>query len=514
MSATAVLEYLRQLENGCATRTPGSMLEGLASSLEATEIGLGAADGSVAEVIYSTRPNVGAPTWRNNPDLLQRVRSAWSADLHSDDHQSWIVSMVGEPGAQARLAWACRAGKDAWTDADRTLWMVAAQAVARWLHRRNGDAAIVAQRLEQAAHVTGRLTHDFGNYLTGIMGFTELSLSQTALDSTLHRYLQEVLDSAKQGAAWIHRLHGFCRRGDATCWPTQLATVLAQEEARLRALGMLGIRWQTTLPRDLPLVGIETGALQAALSEIIANARDATKDQGTILITARERDIAIDGSADLLGGIRPGRHVELAITDDGPGMPADLRARLFREIFFSTKPRHRGLGLLVVYGIMQRYRGGVAIEPGPDGKGTCVKLCLPVATTTGPALSTQAPHVLLMHPDAMISGSMRELLEARGCRVSVASTPQAALTACRAKGSDIVLVITDLLMPQLAGLDLARKVLEHHPSMSFIFLLAQSSFHGLREEDLFKRFELLRWPMEPATLMRAIQTALARANRS
>jgi len=374
------------------------------------------------------------------------------------------------------------------------------------------DTAAQQRHLEQAAVITSRLSHDFGNYLTGIMGFTELSLSQAPLDSTLHRYLEEVLDSARQGADWIRRLHGFCRRSAVAAWPTQLASVLAQEETRLRATGLFGMRWEAKLPKDLPLVAVDAGALQTTLAEITANAREATKDQGTITFAARALELTAADCQQLLGPVCPEPCVELSITDDGPGISRENRARLFGEIFFSTKTRHRGLGLLVVYGMLQRCRGGMRIDPGPGGKGTCVRLYLPIAAIDCPAIAAnpETPHLLLVHTDPLLTGSMREILEARGCRVSVASNPQAALAACRAKGASITLVVTDLMLPQLAGLDMARRILDHDPKTSFIFLLAQSSFHGLREEDLLKRFELLRWPLEPSALMRAIQAALAR----
>lgn len=375
------------------------------------------------------------------------------------------------------------------------------------------DTAAQQRRLEQAAVITSRLSHDFGNYLTGIMGFTELSLSQAPLDSTLHRYLSEVLESARQGADWIRRLHGFCRRSEAPAWPTQLASVLALEESRLRATGLFGMHWEVKLPKDLPLLAIDAGALQMALLEITANAREATKDEGTITFAARALDLTTPDSHLLLGGASPGPCVELSITDDGPGIAAELRARLFGEIFFSTKTRHRGLGLLVVYGILQRCRGGMRIDPGPAGKGASVRLYLPIATFDGPVLATgpETAHLLLVHTDPLVTSSMREILESRGCRISVAGNPQAALAACRAKGASITLVVTDLMLPHLAGLDLARRILEHDPKTSFIFLLAQSSFHGLREEEMLKRFDLLRWPLEPSALMQAIQAALARA---
>src|SRR5260370_31696880 len=105
------------------------------------------------------------------------------------------------------------------------------------------DAILV--RLEHSAVITGRLSHEFGNYLTGIMGFTELSLAQVPADGLLHRYLQEVLQAAKEGAEWIRRLHLFCQRNPTKPWPTPLWCILAAEEARLRSAGEEGARSAT-----------------------------------------------------------------------------------------------------------------------------------------------------------------------------------------------------------------------------------------------------------------------------
>ena len=290
--------------------------------------------------------------------------------------------------------------------------------------------------------------------------------------------------------------------------------MLVQEEARQRANGQFGMRWEMTLPENLPLVAIDAAALQAAIAEITANSREASKDRGVITLAARNLELTAEDCRSVLGAVCPGPCVEVSIIDDGPGIAADDRARLFSEIFFSTKTRHRGLGLLVVYGILQRCRGGLRIEPGPGGQGTCVRIYVPSAAIAGPDLAgnPEPPHVLLVHADPLLTSSMGQILESHGCRVSVANNPQTALTACRAKGASVSLVVTDMILPHLAGLDLARRILEHDPKTSFIFLLGQSSFHGSRDEDLLKRFDVVRWPTEPAALLATIQAALARGN--
>lgn len=509
----SVLEYFRQLSEASEPRAPADVLREVASLFTATQLGLGCLIGDGANLTFSAEPNASpSPSWRTDAELVQRIRGCWTAQAHADAGGAWLISLVAEPGGEGRLAWAYRPGKRGWTDAEKVLWMFAAQALVRWLHQSGADTAAHQRRLEQAAVVTSRLSHDFGNYLTGIMGFTELSLSQAALDSTLHRYLGEVLESAKHGAEWIHRLQAFCRRSVTPAWPSELASVLAQEETRLRATGLFGMRWEVKLPETLPLLAMDAGALQAALAEITTNAREATRDRGTITFAARAVELTAADCQSLLGGARPGPYVELSISDDGPGIASDHRAGLCGEIFFSTKTRHRGLGLLVVYGLLHRCRGGLRIGPGPENNGTCVQLYVPSAAIAGPALviDVEPPHVLLVHADPLLTSSMGQFLEARGCRVSVASNPQTALAACRARGASIALVVTDLMLPNLAGLELARRILEHDPKISFVFLLAQSSFHGLRQEELLRRFDLVRWPVEPSALMGIIQAALTR----
>jgi len=96
----------------------------------------------------------------------------------------------------------------------------------------------------------------------------------------LNRYLQEVLQAARDGAEWIHRLHLFCRRSAARAWPTLLASVLAEEETRLRSAGLQSVRWTADLPADLPLVDIDAGAMQTVVAELVKNAREAGKDEG------------------------------------------------------------------------------------------------------------------------------------------------------------------------------------------------------------------------------------------
>ena len=269
------------------------------------------------------------------------------------------------------------------------------------------------ERLEQSAMVTSRLCHDFGNYLTGIMGFTELGLTQAEPDSIQHRFLSEVLTSAKQGAEWIRRLHHFCRRGAPQVWPSLFSSVVTQAEAAVDS----GMSWVVDVPADLPLLAIDASSLQTILGELAANAREVMPVNGKLSISARVVQLAETDCHGILGSTRPGPHVEIIVADDGPGFAPEVRSRLFREIFFSTKPRHRGLGLLVVYGTLQRFRGGLTVDLPGQTPGACLRLFVPVAEIAGPALTANAekPNLLLIYANAPLFESMRTILEARCC---------------------------------------------------------------------------------------------------
>jgi nitrogen-specific signal transduction histidine kinase/CheY-like chemotaxis protein len=364
-------------------------------------------------------------------------------------------------------------------------------------------------RLEQTAFVTGKLSHDFGNYLTGIMGFTELGMLQLPPDSAANRYLGEVLQAAREAADWLRRLHLFCSRNSATYWPTHLPSVFAEEENRLRAAGLLQLRVEANIPVDSPLVALDLNSVHSIIGELAANAQEARKDGASLHVAARVVDLSETDCRTLLGAALPGTFVELDITDDGPGMPPEHYDKLFREIFFAAKPKHRGLGLLVVYGILRRCGGGMRLDAPSPGRGASVRLFLPVATVQ-PATHTGAANVLLALPDRHLAESMRTILQASGYRVFTAASPAEAASVGSVRGQTFALVVLDAQSPIMPGLDLARRILERDADARFVFLLTHPSLHGLGEEELLKDHLVYYWPMEPQAFVKAIEAAVAR----
>lgn len=502
MNATdviAVTQYVRRLEESDERNTFTTAAHGMAALFGAESIGLTGPDGAVVD-----GENPKHYPWLKDSDLRSRVRASKSALTHRDNSGEWLLGQLGDT-----LAWAHRTGRRGWGDAECWAWMLAGEALVRW--QQNCDGARVQRRLEQAGAITGRLSHDFGNFLTGIMGFSELALTHAPADSVLQRYLQEVLVAARQGAEWLRRLHLFCRRGASSTFPTLLSSVVAQEQSRLQAAGLSNLRLAAEVPSDLPLLDIDADALQAALLELVNNAREACKERGTITLAARRVERAESTGGPLLGAAPAGPCVEITVSDDGPGIADEDRQRLFRELFFSTKPRQRGLGLLIVYGIMQRCRGALRVSRGAAG-GTSVQLYVPTVSVERLGLAGAAsPRIILVLANPHLADSMQCVLESAGCQTAVAASAPAAIAHCADADQPFALGVVDVLLPQMTGCDLARRLVDLDKVASFLFVHTQSSFHGLTGEEMLERFPLLRWPLNAQAFLAAVRTALTTA---
>lgn len=241
------------------------------------------------------------------------------------------------------------------------------------------DRRIRRQRMEEAACIVRRLAHDFGNILTGILGFSELALTQqTGPDSPVHLYLTEIHRGAQSGAQYTDQLRLFARRQTIAKRSCRLADVLGEwkgENGRL----------QLHLPADLPAVAVELEALRQVLTIVLDNAREASAVPGVIEISARTVQLEPWEAGELIGDVRPGTHVEIRIADNGSGLTPEAQRLLFTEPFFSTKSRKRGFGLAMAYGILSGHRGGLELLRRPEG-GTIARLIVPVAAVAAPSL--------------------------------------------------------------------------------------------------------------------------------
>ncbi len=247
--------------------------------------------------------------------------------------------------------------------------------------RRQQERAARQELLEQAALLSRRLAHDFGNVLTPIIGFCELALAQGNVSaSVLLRYLAEINRSAQGGSQLTQQLQAFSRRQPAANPLGSLTTVLDEEETRLRTLENGTVRCQVQVVPDLPPVALDQEALRQIVAALLDNAREAIGPNGSITVAAQAVVLSEADCHDYYGTLHPGPHVLLCVQDTGPGLSEEAQRRLFVEPFYTSKARRRGFGLSVAYGLLSAHHGGLDVSNAPAG-GAIASVLLPVAVS-------------------------------------------------------------------------------------------------------------------------------------
>ncbi len=293
-------------------------------------------------------------------------------------------------GRAAGVVWAERAGADVWTEADRQYLLLSVALMERspLLSGKVGpviDAERLQQRLADAAVIAGRMAHDFDNVLTGIIGFADLTLPLLPAGAQPTKFVQQIADVGKRGITFTQQLHQLNRAGQTKPQPGVIAVAVGKEEARLRPQHPAGFQLTTDVPAALPPVAMEASPLGMVLGHLLQNAIESGGQPPRAAVSARVVELTAADVKNYLGAVRPGPHVEVRIQDGGGGIKPEVRARLFAEPFYTTKMRHRGLGLAVVYRTLVAHLGGIRLDPpAVTDVGTSVRIVLPPAAVRPP----------------------------------------------------------------------------------------------------------------------------------
>lgn len=501
----------------------GALLADLGRAFAAPGAGLAELPGGTM-VARSAPGNDTAPAlpWRECPGLIQEVALAPSAlgVRHAGGH--WLLTAIDGEGRANWLLWLEAPAAREWPRGEAAALALTGQALARHLRRPEGAPHWASQllrrrrqyRFDEAATVARRIAHDYGNVLTGILGFSELSLAQVHPGSPLASYLNEIHRSAQAGERLTSTLRLFTRRHWPRNLPARLAAVAADEAQRLRGR-FPGARLDVALPPDLPPVAIDAEPLRHVLAQLLDNAAEAVASGGSIRLSARPVPLTADHCLDLLGAAEPGPHVEVAVEDTGCGLSADARQRLLAEPFFTTKARQRGYGLGLVYGILASHRGGLVVEPAAGG-GTVARAYLPVAAPVAPAAAPKAApvapgeRVLVVDDDPMILQLVRTTLQRAGYRVETATSAADAVRSYTQAAEPFRLVLSDVVMPRVSGFDLARQLQTHDAGVNVLFMSGQVVPDPAGPPPAGGTFDLLTKPFRPDGLLRAVRSALER----
>jgi signal transduction histidine kinase/ActR/RegA family two-component response regulator len=462
--------------------------------------------------------------WEEIPGLLRRDLTRAEKLPSTKPQHSLLAASCSWQGLNW-LLWLEYHGERHWEEADLGVMALAAPAFARIATDVLGDnpwprrleSRRHQQDLEKVALSMGRLVHDFNNVLTGVLGFTELSLGQVPSNSPTYQYLNGAYQAAQQGTQLLQQFSLFTKRNRGRSQSSALAPILRGEEMRLRPGLAPAVKLHIELPSGLPSLAVDPESLRLILVRLLDNAREAVEESGTITISAKTKELTPIECLDFFGKAEPGPCVEVTVADSGPGFTKEANARLFREPFFSSKPRHRGLGLMGVYGVLSACGGGLCI--GETGEtGAVVRVYLPVAAALPDRASAQrtagnccrGERLLVVDDDPLTLQLICTTLERAGYRVQPASDGAEALASFGKAPEPFHLVLSDVFMPQMTGFDLAQRLLAQNPRLNVLFTSGHIPADCLAAEPAIRNFDLLRKPFRPDGLLRAVRSALDR----
>jgi two-component system, cell cycle sensor histidine kinase and response regulator CckA len=336
-----------------------------------------------------------------------------------------------------------------------------------------------AQRMESVGRLAGGVAHDFSNILGIIKGNVQLMQLDLDRASPLHAELELVNQAADRAAGLVRQLLAFSRKQILQPELIELNELVAETEKMLRRVIGSDIDLRTILDPDLGRINADPGQIQQVLLNLAVNSRDAMPEGGNLVIETKNVRIG-EGHEELYPHLAFGTPaVLLSVSDTGHGMDAETQKHIF-EPFFSTKEQGKGtgLGLSTVYGIVKQSRGYIWVYSEP-GHGTTFKIYLPRVgvgaepTATPPARLMPAPgegKILMVEDDPQLRAVMRRLLERGGYTVMEAADGFDALRLCSEEGPNLRLLVSDMVMPQMSGTELARRVHATLPGLPVLFV--------------------------------------------
>jgi two-component system, cell cycle sensor histidine kinase and response regulator CckA len=353
-----------------------------------------------------------------------------------------------------------------------------------------------AQKMDSVGRLAGGVAHDFNNMLGVILGHVDMALEQAAPAHPLHDSLVEIRKAARRSADLTRQLLAFARKQTVTPKVLDLNETVAGMITMLQRLIGEHIRLDWQPAAGLWSVNVDPSQVDQVLTNLCVNARDSIASVGTIAIETGNSTVDAGFCTDH-PGCAPGDYVRLCVRDDGCGMNMDTLAHIY-EPFFTTKGigKGTGLGLATVYGIVKQANGFISAESA-TGKGTAFTIFLPrcrgkaaeAAGSSGSAPGARGQATILMVEDEpAILEMARAMLGTQGYTVLAAGTPREAIRLAREHAGEIRLLVTDVVMPEMNGRDLAEALAGFLPRLKHLFMSGYTAdviaHHGVLDKGM------------------------------
>ena len=377
-----------------------------------------------------------------------------------------------------------------------------------------------AQKMEAVGRLAGGMAHDFNNLLTVIRGYSELLLGRMAPTDDKRKDVEEVKKAADRASGLTRQLLAFSRRQFVAAKVLDLNALVANMDGMLRRLiGEDIIELNTELDSTAGAIKADPGQVEQVIMNLVVNARDAMPNGGRLTVETRNVTIEDEVRLDAVG-VAPGSYVLLAVRDNGHGMDAETRSHLF-EPFFTTKEKGKGtgLGLSTVYGIVKQSGGSITVESAP-GRGTTFRIYFPRVEQEALGLTGAGDVVgqvrgretiLLVEDEPAVRGLVHETLRLHGYTVLEARHGIEALLTSAKYGGPIHLLLTDVVMPQMSGPEVAEKLLSVRPEIKVLYMSGYPDHPVFDRGNVSRETGFLPKPFSPHGLVQKVREVLTTA---
>ncbi len=367
-----------------------------------------------------------------------------------------------------------------------------------------------SRRLDSVSRLAGGLAHDFNNILTGINGYAMLTMIDMDEGDKKRKNLEAIGKSCHRAAELVRQLATFGRQGEVVIKEIHLGGFIKNAENKLRRILGNGVNLRIESEAGLWLTAADNDLLENILFNLAHNSRKAMAATGEFFLSCRNVHLGSAGVAKV-AGIPPGDYVLLSVTDNGDGIDSTVIDLVFEPFFSTSGDPGRGLGLATVYGAMKRLGGNIYVES-EAGAGTTFRLYFPRSGEAAAAPRNGGPgdvvargeSILLVEDDDMVRGYIAKVLDALGYQVTACANGGEALAA----GADFDLMLSDVVLPDINGIEVARELGAKNPKLVILFMSGFMESVEKYGDQLIPGRNFIGKPVMPAVLAGRVRRML------
>ncbi|UCG78605.1 MAG: PAS domain S-box protein [Nitrospirota bacterium] len=383
--------------------------------------------------------------------------------------------------------------------------------------RRLQSQLLQTQKMESIGRLTGGIAHDFNNILSSVIGFSELTLRKLSEGKDVREYVEVIIESGDKAAELTKQLLAFSRQQVLDFRPTDINSVVENMGKILSRTISEDIDLKINLSVPVHTINADRVQIEQIIMNLVVNARDALTGGGKITIETSNVTLGKDFIC-AYEGVYPGPYVMLTVTDNGVGIPEGVLEKIF-EPFFTTKEigKGTGLGLATVYGIVKQHMGCVTVDSNP-GDGTCITVFLPAVSDQEEDDEIKSPQlddmpsgsetILLAEDDDLTQKVMIEILEPLGYKVLATSDGREALQLAADTSRQIDLLLTDVIMPKMNGIELSKELRKMNPRLKVIFITGYADGYIRERSEVLDNAQIIFKPMKPSSLAQKVRNML------